>query len=456
MFIRSPGSAISKNLLALCSIPNYPLFLCSKTNKSQVMKEESKYAGTEIPLEASLRQQLYNALQGDALTHILKEAKVGKTENPWRHILEGHSFKVDEKISGKLYRLFNEVKESLEFPDPIDFYISSNSEINAFAVSRLEKDEPHIININSGLLQLMTNDELKFITGHEIGHLISKNADLHKLIYFVFPKTNTIPGLLLHKVRLWNQLSELIADRFGFIANPDLSVSISAFFKMSSGLDTQRVDLDISAFLEENERRLEFFMKDEGMNIATHPINPVRVKALELFSRTNGFVTDPDHEEVIDDEEFGKQIDDLTEILLKIKNTELDFHISHYIASAGLILAGLDKQADEDEMEWIIGSLSDMEIFPRSFLQQIHETGKVPEIFSNSIRKILEINPSERRNMLIYMINMAIADKQLKKEEMDFIFNAGEKMFGFTKKEVAQIFSGIIQQRYVPSIYDLS
>jgi len=414
------------------------------------MKENLPNLG--LPLEEILRNQIYKALQGDKVEAILKIAKVRKTENYWRYMLEGHSFKVDENISHKLYKMFHEVKDMLGFTDKVDFYITSSAEVNAFALSSFEEDEPHIININSSLLKLMNDDELRFIIGHEIGHLINKNADLLKLIQFVFPNLENVPAILSHKIRLWNQLSELIADRFGYLASPNLEMCISAFFKMSSGLDTQRVDLNIDAFLKENEKRLEFFQKDSGINIASHPINPIRVKAIDLFSKSVYFNKEA---HALNDKELQNQIDNLSEVLFKIKNSELDYHISYFIASAGLLVAGIDGNVDEKEIEKIMVYLSDFCIFPRFFLDNVYKSGKVEEILIKTIEKILEINPSERENMLVFVIGMVMADRAINEKELEFIFDISKNAFGYTPKETAQIFADIIQRNYMPSVHDL-
>ncbi len=410
-----------------------------------------------LPLENALRNQIYNALQGDTLEYIIKEAKIERTSNYWRHILEGHSFKVDREMSGKLFDTFHSVKESLGFTDKVDFYVTSSAEVNAFAVSSYEKDEPHIINLHSSMLDLMSEEELRFVIGHEIGHLISQNAYLFKLINFVFPENSNMPSLLSHKIRLWKQLSELIADRYGYIACPDLNVCISAFFKMSSGLDTRAVDLDINAFLQENNKRLEYFKQDQGLNIASHPINPVRVRAINLFADSEFFNKEKiSNKHVLNESELQKEMDELINILLKIKSSELDYHITHFIASAGLVVAGIDGDIHEQEIELLTQSLSDFMIFPGSFLENLLKSGKINDIFNDSLKNILEINPGERQAMLSFMINMVMADKKIAKDELDFIFHVGQNAFGYSKKEIAQFFANIIQHRFVPSIHDLS
>lgn len=415
------------------------------------MKEINKI--TVLPLEVILRGQIYKALQGENVEKIIRIGKVRKTENQWRYILEGHSFKVDKNISPKLSAIFEEVKKKLLFDEKVDFYITSDANVNAFALYSFEEDEPHIININSSLLNLMDDDELRFIVGHELGHLINQNASLMRLIQFIFPNPDSIPTLLIHKIRLWNQLSELSADRFGFIACPKPEVCISTFFKMSSGLDTRRAELNIEAFLEENERRLDFFKNDEGLNIASHPVNPIRVKAIQLFSNSVYFSTSAD---ALNDEELQKEMDILTNVLHKLKTSELDYHITYFLASAGLITAGVDGKIDKTEIEKIIGVLSDFTIFPKAFLDRIYDEGKLMETFKKSVERILQINPAERYNMMRYILGLIIADRIITDKEFEFVFRLGENILGLSKTEIAHMFGDIIQERFMPDVLGIS
>lgn len=194
-----------------------------------------------LPLEKSLSKQIYDALQGEVVENIIELAKIPSFNNYHRSILEGHSFKVEEETLPRYYKIFNEIKDKLKFDKPVDFYITGDSSVNAFAIAS-QGEDPNIINVNSSLIQLMTEDELRFVIGHEMGHLINENASLVKLIEFIYPEGSYPPVTLQYKIRLWQQLSELVADRFGFLAMPDISVCISAFFKMSSGLDLKNAD----------------------------------------------------------------------------------------------------------------------------------------------------------------------------------------------------------------------
>ncbi|MBE6337584.1 MAG: hypothetical protein E7068_02085 [Lentimicrobiaceae bacterium] len=399
-----------------------------------------------LPLEVELSTQIYNALQGNVVEEIIKMAKIPFSDNYYRSMLEGHSFKVEEGTLSRYYNIFNEIKETLQFTEPVDFYITGDPSVNAFAIASQEEGEPNIINVNSSLIQLMTDDELRFVIGHEMGHLINKNATLVKLINFVFPHGATIPITLQYKIRLWQQLSELVADRFGYMAMPNLNVCISAFFKMSSGLDFNKMDMKVEAFLEDNKKRLEYFRNDKGINFATHPINPIRVEALNQFSKSVFF-----NEKGTSKEDLENGMNELIEILLKVRNTELDSNMAKFIATAGLIIANCDENISENEIDLIFSELSVLEIFPKTYLEDIAQSDVV-ETFKESIKKLLELNPETREAMLRYLISIALADKDINVKEVELIFNIAAGELGYSPMETAQIFSQMIQIDFTPSM----
>ena len=47
---------------------------------------------------------------------------------------------------------------------PFRFFAVDSAELNAFALTRIEKGEADIININSGLISMFDDEELKFVT----------------------------------------------------------------------------------------------------------------------------------------------------------------------------------------------------------------------------------------------------------------------------------------------------
>lgn len=407
-----------------------------------------------LPMETQLGQELYDRLEGDMIEMIIKEAKVEHIENDWKMILEGHSYRISKELTPEIHSLCMEVKEKLNYEKQIDFYITNSSDFNAYAIPSTEEMSNDVINLNSMLVERLTNEELRFVIGHEIGHLASKNARINQLIQFVFPNQERIPMILMNKINLWEKLAELTADRYGFIASENFSTCLKGFFKMSSGLNVERLNIQEDALLEENERRIEFFKNGEGLNITTHPVNPIRIKALQLFSQSGLYgQIQSGKEEITADEILDEKISELAGILTILSSSELDYHRKQFIASAGIIMATLDGSVGQEEHQNTLAVLANLTIFPESYLDDMIKTGKVNDIFFESMQKIIQANPGERMQMISYMLDSILADHQILPGEVEFIYEIGEKFMGFARKEIAQIMAQKIQERFFPKVY---
>lgn len=410
----------------------------SKSHEDATIVKSSQKFNPTIELERQIGSQIYNALQGSVVEEVLAKTKASNHDAYWRSNMEGHSLKVDKELLPDFYNLCHEVKRKLNFDEPVDFYITGDSNVNAFSLASEDEETPHIININSALFDLMTEDELKFVIGHELGHLINKDTALARLIHFVFPPQSNIPITLQYKIRLHDQLAELVADRYGFIAIEDLSVCVTAFFKLASGLDLAKMNVSIDALIADNNRRLEYFLKDKGVSRASHPVNPIRVQALNLFATAQSA------------EQLDKGMDELISILLKVGNGELDEPIAVFIATAGLIVASSDNNVCADEVKRIVEELAGLKIFPRQFFDGIAQDNVV-EKFGQAVSTILQVNPGMRDAMLGYMIDIVLSDKIIAKEEVGMLYSFGGQI-GLSEIEVATAIAATIQRSYVPSL----
>ncbi len=405
-----------------------------------------------IDLEVKLEDELYKLLEGEIIESVLKEANFETGKNIWKNILEGHSFKVTPEMAPALYDLFTDVKKRLNYDRDIDFYVTNDPSLNAFAIPRSDDTSNDIVNVNSGMISMLDNDELMFVVGHEIGHLISRYARINKLLNFVFPANVEMPLILRHKIELWMKLAELTADRFGYIASPNLEKCVSGFFKMASGLDTGRINFDYQAYLKDNEKILEYFSHNE-CNLLSHPVNPIRIKSIELLNSSKLYKELSFGNEITEDEELKKNMDKLIEVLLTLSSSELDYHRKYFLATGGLIVASVDKNISEGEIETIVEGLSGFTVFPREFFSSIIESKQITEIFQKSVSEILKNNPLERNVLLEYLVNLAISDNNISDKEIDRLYQIGENYFGMAKRESAQIIAGVIQGRFMPNLY---
>lgn len=399
----------------------------------------TKKLSPSIALEKDLGAQIYDALQGRVVEAIRDNASNGEEDIYWRSRMEGHCMKVEKAVLPDFWRLCTDVKTTLGFNEPVDFYVTGDSSINAFSVEATEAGNPHIVNINSGMIDIMSEEELRFVIGHELGHIINKDLSLRRLIYFVFPPDTTAPPLALeYKIRLHDQLAELVADRYGFLASGNLNACVTAFYKMSSGLDLGKMDVSIDALLKDNRKHLDYFLKDKGLSRYDHPVNPIRIEAIKLYASAT------------DEKELEAGMNELLEILLQIGNGPMDADLSVFFATAGIIFSNVDDDPTKEEYEHIIQNLSGVQIFPKKYLAEMHGKDVVAK-FNESANNILKKAPGMREALLFYLIGLVMSDRKLLESEVILLYNVGRGL-GFSDKDISMRFADMIRNHFTPSL----
>lgn len=393
----------------------------------------------KIDLQELLGQQIFNVLQGSVTEIVRQQCEGIGFDVNFRSVMEGNSLKVSETLLPQFYALCQGVKEKLEFVGNIDFYITGNSTVNACSYSSGDEQRPHIIEINSGLFNLMNEEELKYVIGHEIGHLINSDVTITQLYGFIYPDEEDkekAPSFLAKRVQLYKQLAELSADRYGYMANENLEACVTAVFKMASGLFLEKMNVSIDTLMAENSERLEFFLKDSGVSEGSHPVNPIRIRALELFANAKTQTG------------LNRGMNELISVLQNFIYGELDTALADFVASAGIFVSQLDGKRDKNEEEFILRQLGSFCLFPHKELKRV-EKGDVMQTFNDAVNKILEIAPHMRSNLLRYFIDVAFADNELGEEELKLIYDFGDKI-GFPQPEIARALGIKIREDFKP------
>ncbi len=411
-----------------------------------------EYDTIRLAREKEASEHLRQLFTADIIAEILREGRVEERENWVLATLQGHGLRITQALAPRVAAICDDVREALDFTDAVEFFVHGSGELNCSAVPRVEDDHPHLVVINSALLEKLTDSELRFVLGHELGHLISRNSELKRIIDFIFPEEN-MPLPLRDKVDTWDKLSEMSADRFGYLAEPDLEVCLAVFFKLSSGLDTKAIRFDATAYLQEMDRVLEAFrteLSDSGMS---HPVNPIRVKALQVFAESDLFqaLRDNRHDAAAN-AALSRSMEDLVQLVLSKGHSPLVAARRRFIAAAGLLIAGADEQIVIDELDAILEPLARFTHYPARYFRRMVEQSDVLSVFREATATILEANPSERFEMFEYMVSVALADRAIDRREIEMLFEVGDKVFGFQRKEVAQLLASAVQQHYVPRL----
>ena len=165
-----------------------------------------------IKMEKQLKSHLEELLQTKLIGKLLNLANIDDNSNSIKTIIEGQGFKICSELSPRIYNICMEVVETLEFKDDVYFFIVNSADVNAYAIPKSENNDTNLIIINSAMIDRFDDDELKFVIGHELGHLISGYSQLSDVINFLFNDDDRTPIIYTNKIRLWKQLAELTGD----------------------------------------------------------------------------------------------------------------------------------------------------------------------------------------------------------------------------------------------------
>lgn len=202
--------------------------------------------------EHPLDNQFLEGLEGTPvlpkLTKKFFELGIEKIQNlEWK----GSYLNVTNNNLPKLHGMYLEACKILDFYYIPELYIKQNYSINA-AATGVEKP---MVMVTTGSVDLLSDEELICILGHELGHIKSGHI-LYRTMASVLPLigdqigdlTLGIGDLVATGIQAslanWSRMSELTCDRAGYLVCQDLKVVISLFMKMA-GLPSKYQSKDV-------------------------------------------------------------------------------------------------------------------------------------------------------------------------------------------------------------------
>lgn len=198
---------------------------------------------------------------------------------------KGRYLSVCPQLNPKLFALCHQVQRVLHCSAPIDYLLRDDPSVNAFAIYIPQGKDPSLIRLNSGAIEHLTEDELKWLIGHEIGHIINHDTALDRLYDACYEwKKNTLPLSIKNGMHYHDLLRELEADRYGLLACGSEEIAMRAICKFQSGGKVEQFDLE--AFLQMNHELALYFLQERKGLGDTHPIYPIRVEALHIFAHS--------------------------------------------------------------------------------------------------------------------------------------------------------------------------
>src|SRR6266571_507453 len=160
------------------------------------------------------------------------------------------SVRVSKTQCPQLYSQFREACAILDVREP-ELYVAQNPIPNALTSGH---DHPYII-ITTGLLDLMNEEEVLAVIGHELGHIKSGHVLYRTMALGIGVLLTIVGDMTLGIGRLigrtleatlleWYRMSEFTADRSALLVAQDSQVMLSLMMKLAGGTLFQRDQMD--------------------------------------------------------------------------------------------------------------------------------------------------------------------------------------------------------------------
>lgn len=193
------------------------------------------------------------------------------SERPQMVYHMGNSIQVGPRQYSNIYGIFRECVRDLDiFPEPT-LFVSQNPRVNATA---LGQDHSCIV-LNTGLLDLLNEAEIRAVLAHELGHLKCGHTTLTQMAIWVIETVHFIGNLTLGIGNIvstglilafyeWSRKAELSADRAALLVMDDLKPVMQTMMKLAGGSvrHIQEISLDEFVRQSENYRTLD----EDGLN----------------------------------------------------------------------------------------------------------------------------------------------------------------------------------------------
>ncbi|MFF8261682.1 M48 family metallopeptidase [Streptomyces virginiae] len=219
-------------------------------------------------------------------------------ERSLRLLFLSDSVRVGETQFPHLYAMLRDACYILDLEKVPQMYVQQDPRPNAMCIGL---DEP-IIMVTTSLVELLDEEEMRAVVGHEVGHALSGHSVYRTILLFLtnlalkvawIPLGNVAVMTLVTALREWFRKSELSADRAGLLVGQDVTASMRGLMKLAGGNHLHEMNVD--AFLEQaDEYEKGGDLRDSVLKILnmlprTHPFTTVRAAELKKWSESRDY-----------------------------------------------------------------------------------------------------------------------------------------------------------------------
>ncbi|HUF76294.1 MAG TPA: M48 family metallopeptidase [Longimicrobiales bacterium] len=217
-------------------------------------------------------------------------------EKPVRLAFQANAVRVTPHQFPEVYKIYKQALKTLDAPEEYPLFLSQTPIVNAGAYGM---EKPFII-LNSGIIRLLHDEELEYVIGHEIAHIMSDHVLYRTMMVFLINLANMgfpIVGLAARAVLValleWYRKSELSCDRAGLLTVQDPEVVMRAMLKMAGGGSTEEMSLQEFIVQAEEYQQggdvADQVFKVLNLMAATHPFYVLRLSELRVWIESGDY-----------------------------------------------------------------------------------------------------------------------------------------------------------------------
>jgi len=362
----------------------------------------------------------YKALLADDTIGVLASKRLKNIqEDGYRRELLGNSLRITPSIAPNLHKQVSLAQKKLGLDDKyIEVYIYNSSDPNASC--SYKGGDRIILSFSSGLLKSMTEDEVNFVVGHELGHALFEHYALptHGIL-----EQGSLDADKAMQLMSWSRRAEVSADRAGLYVCQSPDAAISSFLKLSCGVADPIIAFDRDEYAKQIQDLGELAnnLEDASHCYSSHPFNPIRVLAVELFSKSDRY-----HALIGSDaggasiEEVDEEINKVLHFMEPVPDEKEKQTINNCLFWAGAWVSLADGKFVESEYENLKEQVGD-EIFNQG-IQKLegasNQIAKAQEVFDESVKPLKTLSAPDRCSLIQKLVVVARADQNIDDEEL--------------------------------------
>jgi len=387
----------------------------------------------QVRREQQLREEVASDFGVRKALEKIREIRGGKGYGYRRGLLSS-TLRLTRSMSPEIADTVADCKAMIGHQGPVEVYVTPEHQFNATCYREVKG--PTVLTLSSRLLEAFTPAELRFVIGHELGHAAFDHYSLPMPLTSMIEELG-IPFVSRHvslKLYAWCRSAELSADRIGLLCAQDPQAAASGFFKLASGMASPRVVPDLATFARQveslasaPEAREKEYDEDTLDCFSTHPYNPVRVRAVWAFSRSEPFLaamgrpTDDawsleDVEEMVDRD---MQLMEPTYLQEKTENSDT---LRRLLYTAGIAVAAASGGVEASELD-AIGRLLGSDHGDPSV-----DVARVLGDLDGRISAALAVPLLYRAQLVQHLTIVAAADGQVSEEELHVMEDIARKL----------------------------